>query len=79
MSPCGCGDCEQMMQPYMDGVLSDEEVREAQEHLDDCPGCTKRYRFEVHLRRFVRVAVEEPMPLALKQRLVDLRSAPPLA
>ena len=25
---CGCGDCEEMMQPYMDGMLSDEEVAE---------------------------------------------------
>ena len=53
---CGCGDCEEMMQPYLDGVLSDEQVREAKWHLDACPGCDKRYRFEVGLRRYVRVA-----------------------
>ena len=50
------------MQPYLDGVLSDEQVKEAWEHLTGCPGCDKRYRFEEDLRRFVRVAVDEPMP-----------------
>jgi len=39
---CGCGDCEEMMQPYMDKVLSDEQMREAQEHLEACPPCEKR-------------------------------------
>ena len=73
--PCGCGDCEQMMQPYLDGVLSEQQVAEAKEHLDDCPGCEKRYHFEVSLRRYVRVAASEPIPVALKARLVGLRSA----
>ena len=72
---CGCGDCEEMMQPYLDGVLSDQQVREAKEHLARCPGCDKRYRFEVSLRRFVRVAVYEPISPELKQKLSGLRAA----
>jgi anti-sigma factor (TIGR02949 family) len=71
---CGCDDCEKMMQPYMDGVLSEEQIREAQEHLDLCPPCDKRFRFEERLRHFVRVAVDEPMPEALKERLAGLRT-----
>ena len=63
-----------MMQPYLDGVLSDEQVKEAHEHLTSCPGCDKRYRFEEDLRRFVRVAVDEPMPPELTARLADLRT-----
>jgi anti-sigma factor (TIGR02949 family) len=74
---CGCDDCETMMQPYLDGVLSDAEVREAREHLSRCPGCEKRYRFEEDLRRFVRVAADEPMPAELMERLAGLRSARP--
>jgi len=72
---CDCGDCEAMMQPYLDGMLTDEEVKEAHEHLLHCPPCDKRFRFEEHLRHFVRVAVDEPMPDDLKQRLAGLRSA----
>ena len=71
---CDCQDCEAMMQPYMDGMLTDEEIREAQEHLAACPPCEKRFRFEDELRRFVRVASLEPMPDGLKQRLAGLRS-----
>ena len=74
---CGCDDCEEMMQPYMDGVLSEEQIREAQEHLARCPGCEKRYRFEHELRRYVRVAAGEPISPELKARLVGLRT--PLA
>ncbi len=69
-----CGECEQLMQPYMDRVLSDEERVEAEAHLARCSYCSKRYRFEEHLRQFVRQTVIEPMPVALKQRLADLRT-----
>ncbi len=74
---CGCGDCETMMQPYLDGMLSDEEVQEAREHLERCPGCDKRYRFEERLRHFVRVAADEPMPDGLREKLAGLRLSPP--
>jgi anti-sigma factor (TIGR02949 family) len=71
---CGCHDCEEMMQPYLDGVLSDAQLEEAKAHLARCPGCDKRYRFEVSLRRFVRVAASEPISADLRQRLAGLRS-----
>jgi anti-sigma factor (TIGR02949 family) len=76
---CDCEDCEDMMQPYLDGMLSDEVVTEAREHLARCPGCEKRYRFEERLRHFVRVAADEPMTAALRERLAGLRSTPPAA
>jgi anti-sigma factor (TIGR02949 family) len=71
---CNCDECEQWMQPYMDRVLTDAERAEAEAHLDDCSYCRKRYRFEEHLRTFVRQAVLEPMPLELKQKLSELRT-----
>ena len=49
------------MQPFIDGVLSDAEVHEAEAHLERCRWCAKRYRFEERLRHYVRVAVSEPM------------------
>lgn len=76
---CGCNDCETMMQPYMDRMLSDEQLAEAREHLDRCPPCDKRYRFEESLRQFVRVAVDEPMSDGLRVKLAELRTAPPAA
>jgi len=75
----GCQDCEEMMQPYVDGMLSDAEVEEAREHLERCPWCDKRYRFEERLRHFVRVATDEPMPPGLREKLESLRTTRPTA
>jgi mycothiol system anti-sigma-R factor len=70
-----CAHCEEVMQPYMDRVLTDEERAEAEAHLDECAYCRKRYRFEETLRVFVRQAgAAEPMPVELKQKLLELRT-----
>jgi anti-sigma factor (TIGR02949 family) len=69
-----CAQCEEMLQPYLDRVLSEEERIEAQEHLSKCAYCARRYRFEESLRQFVRQAVSEPMPPELKEKLAALRT-----
>ncbi|MEX0816211.1 MAG: anti-sigma factor [Gaiellales bacterium] len=69
-----CQKCEEMLQPYLDRDLSEEERAEAETHLEGCSYCRKRYRFEENLRRYVLLAVAEPMPAELKQRLADLRT-----
>jgi len=70
-----CAHCEEVMQPFMDRVLTDAERQEAESHLDECNYCRKRYRFEENLRVFVRQAVAvEPMPVELKQKLAALRT-----
>jgi anti-sigma factor (TIGR02949 family) len=69
-----CTQCEEMLQPYLDRVLSEEERIEAEDHLNRCAYCAKRYRFEESLRQFVRQAVSEPMPAELKARLSALRT-----
>ena len=68
-----CAKCEEMMQPYLDRELTEVEMREAELHLDDCSYCRRRYRFEVSLRRYIRTAASEQMPVGLKQRLSQLR------
>lgn len=67
-----CDWCEEVLQPYLDRELTDAEMREAEQHLDKCSYCRKRYRFEESLRRYVRQSVE-PMPVEMKARLSDLR------
>ena len=70
-----CAHCEEVMQPYMDRVLTDAERAEAEAHLDECAYCRKRYRFEATLRQFVRhVVAAEPMPVELKTKLAALRT-----
>ena len=69
-----CDQCEELLQPYLDRELNDEERAEAERHLDGCSFCRKRYRFEVELRRFVRQAVVEEMRPELKEQLAALRT-----
>ena len=69
-----CGKCEEMLQPFLDRELTDAEMAEAERHLDACSYCRRRYRFEEHLRRYVRQAALEPMAPELKQKLAALRT-----
>jgi mycothiol system anti-sigma-R factor len=70
-----CAHCEEMMQPYLDRVLTDAERSEAESHLDECAYCRRRYHFEEKLRQFVRQAGQlEPMPVELKAKLAGLRT-----
>jgi len=68
-----CAHCEEMMQPYLDRILTEEEMAEAEAHLAECETCRRRYRFEESLRVYVRQAVSEQMPPGLKERLAALR------
>ena len=68
-----CAHCEEMMQPYLDHILTEAERVEAELHLDDCEWCRRRYRFEESLRVYVRQAVTEPMSSGLKEKLAALR------
>jgi anti-sigma factor (TIGR02949 family) len=69
-----CAWCEEVLQPYLDRALSEREWVEAQAHLAECGYCAKRYRFESHLRKFVRQAASEDMSPELKDRLAELRT-----
>jgi anti-sigma factor (TIGR02949 family) len=68
-----CAQCEELLQPFLDREITPDERRIAEQHLSRCGYCRKRYRFEEHLRRYVRHAASEPMPVELKQRLSSLR------
>jgi predicted anti-sigma-YlaC factor YlaD len=68
-----CAHCEEMMQPYLDHILTEQERVEAEAHLDECEWCRRRYRFEESLRVYVRQVVAEPMSSELKEKLAALR------
>jgi anti-sigma factor (TIGR02949 family) len=73
---CECDRCEQLLQPFLDRQLDEWERAEAEEHLQRCAYCRRRYTFEEKLRMFVRqTVVAEPMPPELKERLAALRIA----
>jgi predicted anti-sigma-YlaC factor YlaD len=68
-----CAHCEEMMQPYLDHVLTDEEMAAAEAHLDECEQCRRRYKFEESLRIYVRKATTTQMSVELRQKLAALR------
>jgi anti-sigma factor RsiW len=68
-----CAHCEEMMQPYLDRILTNEEMAAAEAHLAQCEKCRRRYRFEESLRVYVRKAVVEPMSAELRLKLSALR------
>ena len=66
-----CKNCLQALYPYIDRELSDEDVEQVQEHLDECRGCLHLYRFHASLRRLVRVrCLEQRAPEELRQRVL---------
>jgi hypothetical protein len=69
-----CDKCEELLQGYLDRRLSDEELREAEGHLDGCDYCRRRYKFESNLRMYVRLSAAERMPPGLLEKLSQLRS-----
>jgi len=68
-----CAHCEEMMQPYLDHILTEQERTEAEAHLDECDLCRKRYKFEESLRVYVRTATATQMRPELQQKLSSLR------
>ena len=75
MNETSCGKCEQLLQLYLDGELDENEVREAEAHLDDCGYCRRRYRFERAFRAYLRETLSgEPMSPEFRVKLVALQS-----
>ena len=70
-----CEKCEELLQPFLDRELNDDERALAEAHLQACDYCDRRYKFEAELRMFVRQAADEPMPPELRARLAELRIA----
>jgi mycothiol system anti-sigma-R factor len=66
-----CKDCIQALHPYVDRELSEDDIVQVRQHLDECPGCLHLYRFEESLRRLVRVRCrEQQAPDALRERVL---------
>jgi anti-sigma factor (TIGR02949 family) len=68
-----CERCEELLQDFLDRTLTNDEWAEAERHLAGCDYCRRRYRFEEHLRRYVRLTAAERMPPGLMAKLEELR------
>ena len=65
-----CLMCVQALHPYIDRELSDEDIVQVHEHLDECRGCMHLFQFEASLRRLVKVRCQEQQaPETLRARI----------
>ena len=68
-----CNECLDRLDQLVDRELSASELAEAQIHLEDCPPCAERFRFEEGMKRLVRVCcAEQRAPEALRLRLREI-------
>lgn len=72
-----CDKCEELLHGYLDRSLTDAEVAEAEQHLDGCDYCRRRYRFEDSLRQYIRLSAVERIPVGLMAKLEELRGGRP--
>jgi mycothiol system anti-sigma-R factor len=49
-----CSDCESKLNAYVDRELTETELRQVQQHLDDCPPCVQMFDLQAGLKRLVR-------------------------
>ena len=68
-----CQDCLENLDAYVDRELTDAEVVELRRHLEHCPPCEDRYRFEAGLKRLVKVCCEQDhAPVELRDKLREI-------
>lgn len=68
-----CDDCLDQLEAYVDRELTDAEVVDLRQHLEECPPCDDRYRFEADLKRLVRVCCEQDTaPVELREKLREI-------
>lgn len=55
---------------FTDRELSDEEVVEVRQHLDDCPPCKDRFIFEGDLKMLIKLSCgQDKAPESLRTKL----------
>ncbi len=69
--PFTCDDCCRDLHTYLDGELTVETRTVISIHLEKCPSCADVYRFESRLRVVVARHCCEPLPEALRVRVLQ--------
>ncbi len=67
-------DCAEVLDrvfEYLDGELTDEDVRRVQQHLDECAPCLEEHNLDLALKALVRRSCEcERAPEDLRARIL---------
>jgi mycothiol system anti-sigma-R factor len=61
------------LERYVDRELTPAEVVEVRRHLEECPPCDERFRFESGVQRLVKVCCgQETAPVELREKLREI-------
>jgi anti-sigma factor (TIGR02949 family) len=70
-----CADIEKFVQQYLDGLLSEEDNKLFEEHLDYCLPCDKKIEFEKKLKDVVKLKLKRVVPqVQIEERIGKLLS-----
>ena len=68
-----CNECLDRLDSYTDRELSEAELREVKQHLEECPPCEDRYQFQADLKRLVKVCCDQGRaPAHLRSKLREI-------
>ena len=67
----GCGDALRRLYSFLDGELDDGRKALIRRHLDECLPCFQAFGFEAELRTVIAQKCQEPVPDALRSRVVQ--------
>jgi len=77
MTDCGCEKAKAELEEYLHQELSDQDLRDIEEHLAGCPDCSREHLIGVSLITRVRQACCETAPeelrLSIRARIDALR------
>lgn len=66
-----CKECTERLYTYLDRELDEREQREVQEHLDRCPPCVERFRFEGNVLHLIgSIGRKEGCPDEARKRIL---------
>jgi mycothiol system anti-sigma-R factor len=68
-----CNECLDRLDSYTERELSEAELREVKQHLEECPPCEDRYQFQADLKRLVKVCCDQgEAPPELRAKLREI-------
>ena len=65
-----CSDVAGLLQPFVDGELSDEECERVASHLEGCRGCRAAVSEQSWVRATLRALPREPAPQAVRAKIL---------
>ena len=66
-----CTEAVERLYHFLDGELTIERRALIQRHLDECHDCIEAYEFEAELRMAISQGCREPVPEALRVRIIQ--------